>query len=122
MASKSNRCIGLCFSLPGSGALVPVADLRMSGRLEMDADVVPFLHRPCVYESGPPLVHHEQYTEAWAGKVRDGEAGGMVPLCFTGRYATFLDWPEGWLRPVLEEDPEGEQAWGARLVRLHEER
>ena len=46
----------------------------------------------------------------------------MVPLCFTGRYATFSDWPEGWLRPALEEDPEGEQAWAARLARLREER
>ena len=46
----------------------------------------------------------------------------MLPLCFTRRYATFSDWPDGWLRPALEEDPEGEQAWEARLVRLREER
>ena len=39
----------------------------------------------------------------WAGKVLEGEAGGMVPLCFTGRYATFSDWPEDWLRPALED-------------------
>jgi replicative DNA helicase len=99
-----------------------LADLRMSGRLEMDADMVLFLHRPCVYEPGLPLVHYEQYTEVWAGKVREGEAGGMVPLCFTGRYATFSDWPKGWQRPALEQDPEGEQAWAARLERLQEER
>jgi replicative DNA helicase len=99
-----------------------LADLRMSGRLEMDADMVLFVHRPCVYEPGLPLAHYDQYTEVWAGKVREGEAGGMVPLCFTGRYATFSDWPEGWLRPALEEDPEGEQAWAARLARLQEER
>ncbi|HLW03109.1 MAG TPA: DnaB-like helicase C-terminal domain-containing protein [Ktedonobacterales bacterium] len=98
------------------------ADLRMSGRLEIDADMVLFLHRPCEYEPGLPLAHYEQYTEVWAGRVREGKAGGMVPLCFTGRYATFSDWPEGWLRPALEQDPEGEQAWAARLARLQEGR
>jgi replicative DNA helicase len=98
-----------------------LADLRMSGRLEMDADMVLFLHRPCVYEPGLRLSHYAQYTEVWAGKVREGEAGGMVPLCFTGQFATFSDWPEGWLRPALEQDPEGEQAWEARLARLREE-
>jgi hypothetical protein len=45
----------------------------------------------------------------------------MVPLCFTERYAPFSDWPEDWLRPALEEDPEGEQAWAARCTRLREE-
>ena len=46
----------------------------------------------------------------------------MVLLCLVGRYATFSDWPEGWQRRALEQDPEGEQAWAARCVRLQEAR
>ena len=86
------------------------------------ADRMLFLHRPCGYEPRLPLVHYEQESEVWAGKVWEGEAGGMVPLCCTGRSATFSDWPEGWLRPALEQDTEGEQAWAARMARLQEER
>ncbi len=104
-----------------NGKRPQLADLRMSGRLEMDADMVLFLHRPCVYDPDLPLTHYDQYTEVWAGKVREGDAGGMVPLCFTGRFATFSDWPDGWLRPPLEQDPEGERAWAERNSRLQGE-
>jgi replicative DNA helicase len=109
-------CVGV------QGKRPQLADLRMSGRLEMDADMVLFLHRPCEYEPGLNFSHDEQYTEVWAGKVREGKAGGMVPLCFTGLYATYSDWSESWLRPALEHDPEGEQAWSAQPARLKDER
>lgn len=99
-----------------------LADLRMSGRLEMDADMVLFLHRPCVYEPGLELDNYDAYTELWAGKVRDGAAGGMVPLCFTNHFATFIDWPRGFARPELPNDAEGEHAWRERLDRLPEDR
>jgi replicative DNA helicase len=95
-----------------------LSDLYMSGRLEMDPDIILFMNRPCVYEPGLNLVNYDSYTEVWGGKVRDGDADWLVPFCFTGRFATFSEWPEDWLRPPLPNDPEGEQAWEERQHRL----
>lgn len=96
-------------------------DLRMSGRLEMDADQVLMLHRPVVYDpTGPKdYPHYEDYTELWGAKLRDGDAtDAMIPLAFAPYFASFTDWPGGWMRPPFENDKPGEQAWDKRLARL----
>ncbi len=80
-----------------------LSDLRMSGRLEQDADMVLFVHRPIIYAPTNPSPHWSQYTELHAAKVRDGQSGDMVPLCFTGSFASFTDWPEEWMMPPLED-------------------
>lgn len=100
-----------------------LADLRMSGRLEMDADMVLFLNRPCVYDPNPDdaYQHYDAFTELWAGKLRENDAtDAMIPLCFMSSFATFADWPDGWMRPPFENDREGQIAWEKRLARLQE--
>ena len=86
-----------------------LSDLRFSGRLEQDADTVLFVHRPCLYQATYPLPpqvpnpHWSQYTEVIAAKVRDGASGEVLPLCFTGSFASFSDWPHAWELPQFEE-------------------
>ena len=60
-----------------------LADLRMSGRLEMDADMVLFLHRPYVYEPGLLLSHYDQCSSIaiWrAGRASMGSDRSW-PIC-----------------------------------------
>jgi replicative DNA helicase len=65
-----------------------LADLRESGALEQDADVVLFLYRPEVYEPDNPEL--EGRAEAIIGKQRNGPIGTM-DLIFVKNYATFSD-------------------------------
>lgn len=80
-----------------------LSDLRMSGRLEQDADMVLFVHRPCIYVPTNPNPHWSHYTEIHTAKVRDGQSGDMVPLCFTGSFASFTDWPTDWFTPPMDD-------------------
>ena len=70
-----------------------LAHLRMSGRIEADADVVLMLYRPAYYremENEPVPPEEEHLLEVLIRKQRDG-ATGTVPLYFdrkTGRIAS----------------------------------
>ncbi|MFQ5670206.1 MAG: replicative DNA helicase [Acidobacteriota bacterium] len=68
-----------------------LADLRESGALEQDADLVLFLYRPEVYD--PDNKDLEGQAEAMIGKQRNGPIGS-VKLVFVKKYATFHD-PDG---------------------------
>ncbi len=89
-----------------------LADLRQSGRLEQDADMVYGLYRPSYYlapREGDPLAY-AAWAELLTLKHRDGEAGVMIPLRFDKQAATFDEWDgERW--PVRDM---------ARLVRERE--
>ncbi|HEY4611476.1 MAG TPA: replicative DNA helicase [Bacteroidota bacterium] len=67
-----------------------LADLRESGAIEQDADVVIFVHRPEMFgiekdENGEPT---EGMAEIIVGKQRNGPTGS-VKLSFVKRYAQF---------------------------------
>jgi replicative DNA helicase len=62
-----------------------MADLRESGAIEQDADVIMFLFRPVVYD---PKNSDEHDAEVIIGKQRNGPTG-TVPLTFFSEYTRF---------------------------------
>lgn len=86
---------------PGQNGKRPMlSDLRESGSIEQDADMVLFLYRPEYYgitedESGRSNVG---IGEVIIGKNRHGETG-IVPLRFIGKYVKFTDLEDNFLPP-----------------------
>jgi replicative DNA helicase len=73
-----------------------LADLRESGAIEQDADVIGFIYRDVVYNRE---TEYEDLAELIIAKQRNGPTG-TVKMKFEGRYARFTDWP-------LSDDPYG---------------
>ena len=63
-----------------------LSDLRESGAIEQDADIVLFVYRDEVYHPGTP---DAGIAEVLVRKHRDGEVG-MVPTAFNGALSRFL--------------------------------
>jgi len=79
-------------SRPGTSKRPMLSDLRESGSIEQDADMVLFLYRPEYYgltedEEGRSTVG---LGEVIIAKHRNGETG-IVPLRFVGRFVKFVD-------------------------------
>lgn len=70
-----------------SGHRPQLSDLRESGNLEQDADVVAFIFRAEVYSDDPEL---EGQAELIIAKQRNGPIG-MVPLAFLKPFTLFKD-------------------------------
>lgn len=79
---------------PGGSKKPMLSDLRESGSIEQDADMVLFLYRPEYYgiteEEGRSMVG---IGEVIVAKHRNGETG-TVPLRFIGKYVKFADLEE----------------------------
>ncbi|MBK0384032.1 replicative DNA helicase [Pedobacter sp. SD-b] len=81
---------------PGGSKKPMLSDLRESGAIEQDADMVLFLYRPEYYgldqdENGNPTAG---IGEVIIAKHRNGETGS-VPLRFIGKYVKFADLEDG---------------------------
>jgi replicative DNA helicase len=76
-----------------SDPMPQLADLRDSGDIENDADVVLFVHRPI--KNKPDLGEvWEHYAKCSVAKLRDGEPG-YLHLWYTGENVHFSNWPVG---------------------------
>ncbi|MAI77546.1 MAG: replicative DNA helicase [Deltaproteobacteria bacterium] len=65
-----------------------LADLRESGAIEQDADIIGFIYRDWVYNKE---TEHENLAELIIAKQRNGPTD-TVKLEFEGRFAQFRDW------------------------------
>lgn len=84
-----------------------LSDLRESGAIEQDADVVLFIHRPEVFgmtrdEEGNSL---EGIGEIIIGKQRNGPSGEIIKVAFVDRYAKFENMSYDETIPISEEEP-----------------
>jgi replicative DNA helicase len=68
-----------------------VSDLRDSGEIEQDADIILMLYRDEIYN---PDTMDKGIAEVIIGKQRNGETG-RVALCFAGEYSRFSDMAPG---------------------------
>ncbi len=83
-----------------------LSDLRESGSIEQDADMVMFLYRPDYYGITEDAEGNsvEGLGEVIIAKHRNGSAG-TVPLKFIGQYTKFTDWDDsdiGGLTPIQD--------------------
>ena len=65
-----------------------LSDLRESGALEQDADVIMFLHRPSFYSKDPMEEEARKTAEVHIGKQRNGPTG-KIEVAFLSQYARF---------------------------------
>ena len=68
-----------------------VSDLRESGSIEQDADMVVLLHRESMYEKESP---REGEADVIVAKHRNGPTGTIV-VAFQGHYSRFVDMAAG---------------------------
>lgn len=68
-----------------------LSDLRDSGAIEQDADIVIFVHRP--YKANPGMAEEwREYAKLSVAKLRDGDPG-IVHVKYVGENTHFTDWP-----------------------------
>lgn len=84
-----------------------LSDLRESGAIEQDADIVCFIHRPEYYTKAPTDAEGNNIkglAQLIVAKHRSG-AVGDVKLRFVSKFAKFENWEEGFdmVRDTLEE-------------------
>jgi replicative DNA helicase len=66
-----------------------LADLRESGAIEQDADVVMFIHRPNLYKKKDEVTDEERaQTDLIVAKQRNGPVD-RIPFVFLGKFTRF---------------------------------
>lgn len=79
----------------GQGDKLPaLSDLRESGAIEQDADVVLFIHRPAYYKQELPPANAGEEAKLVIAKQRNG-ATGVINLQWFRRYCRFENAAEG---------------------------
>ena len=81
------------------------ADLRESGSIEQDADIILFVYRDEVYH---PNTEFKGIAEIIIGKGRDIE-GGSVRTTFLGKYSRFEQLAPDWVEPKPPEQPKNKR-------------
>jgi len=81
-----------------------LADLRESGQIEQDADLILFIHRPEVYKKNPPP-EEKGLAEIIVAKQRQGPTG-IVKLAFDKDTTAFKPLPSSDSQKVEEYNPE----------------
>jgi replicative DNA helicase len=75
-----------------------MSDLRDSGEIEQDADVILFPYRPAVYcthckdkqnDDKHSYADHQMKAEIIIGKQRNGESNMSIPAVWIGQYQRF---------------------------------
>ena len=90
-----------------------LSDLRESGAIEQDADIVMFIHRPDKYPDAKEVAEGKiqaNVAEILIEKHRNGPAGVAVKLYFKGECTKFLNLTDEVLEqnaPAKEEDDAG---------------
>ena len=72
----------------GAGIRPMLSDLRDSGSIEQDADVVMFLHREAYYKRNDPDAQPDNIAEVIVAKQRNGPLG-TIKLAFLGEFTLF---------------------------------
>jgi replicative DNA helicase len=93
-----------------------LSDLRESGAIEQDADMVCFIHRPEYYKIYADEQGHDMHgvAEFIIAKHRNG-AVGTVRMRFRNEYARFLDMSEGDFVPPPTENGAKSGAQSSRM-------
>jgi len=81
-----------------------LADLRESGQIEQDADLIIFIHRPEVYKKHPPP-EEEGLAEIIVAKQRQGPTG-IIKLAFDKDTTAFKPLPSSDFKRIEEYKPE----------------